>query len=910
MANTPKGKQSSQIPVMTPRQSQSSLPSSLSTPQLGLVPQGRYLSVSDSPSFPGNTPSNTSSGMTSFRSFRNLLPFGSGKNALSPAGSPQSVTPTRTSLGGTFRRSAHGERSVSAPHLPTKPQVDTPVLSIQLSHRVDEPLFGKDELQNRLGMEPTTPETAFPSPLSSAGSFQVVEQPLIVASDLSTILEADTSGISKHLSDLDDLNDRRSQVSPKTMVSPPLSRSGSNIQDTSVLDLSTSNIGNEVLAALSASGRQNQGWLTGVVVDADTPMGEGADPDGSFDLGALDRDLAAILRPSRFADSEPALLVGIGAISPPLLTPPLTEGRRGSSRTPSPRLPTQDLAESSRAPPTAGPSPTLSMRQVLPSPGVTSSLSKPINLKPPPIASTARLGRSASEKPSYFTRQPPLPSPTRTEPIGRQSIQLPVKTPSPLLRETILPQRPTSSDGTETENHRSALSRLATPSRHLAAANNARASLGQFPSPTSSPGRDGTESVSSRSPSAVPSRRPNGHRPSLDTGAQRLVRTTRDRSASLTNESDYRAPTQRTNDWMGPRTARVFAAAGLLDSERMTAGPSTSRPGSRFGFGGSRSERDFRSSYAPSRAGFSEVGSSASWSRRSGSISHTVNSSERGTPNSDITTPRTTYSAASTAPTSISAASSVQKILQSELNQLQERHSTETSALLNALADSQRTTRLLREENTQLRDRVQYLEDELVEAQEALHQIHFTPPLATSTLPRSFYRNSDRQQSPRRSIPHSRLQTLLHPNSDNENDKNFDANALQDPPHDPMPMNMSQSSKLSLHEKRSERRFSNSSSVFPSMPSNMPMLLQEDGGSLSMSPPSPSMLAGAPPRQAVHHRNQSSAGNISPTTANFSMMTGSPRSLDLRSEHERLLGDMPTLDLNAEDYETHAFHDL
>ena len=52
----------------------------------------------------------------------------------------------------------------------------------------------------------------------------------------------------------------------------------------------------------------------------------------------------------------------------------------------------------------------------------------------------------------------------------------------------------------------------------------------------------------------------------------------------------------------------------------------------------------------------------------------------------------------------------------------------------------------------------------------------------------------------------------------------------------------------------------------------------------------------------------SSAGNVSPTTANFSMneMAGSPRSLYLRPEHELHLGDMASLDLQFEDDEDDA----
>ena len=52
----------------------------------------------------------------------------------------------------------------------------------------------------------------------------------------------------------------------------------------------------------------------------------------------------------------------------------------------------------------------------------------------------------------------------------------------------------------------------------------------------------------------------------------------------------------------------------------------------------------------------------------------------------------------------------------------------------------------------------------------------------------------------------------------------------------------------------------------------------------------------------VANKSVSSAGNISPTTASFSMTTGSPVSLNLRPEHERHLGDMPPLDLDADDF--------
>ncbi|KAI0085513.1 hypothetical protein BDY19DRAFT_996649 [Irpex rosettiformis] len=912
---------------MAPRPPQSSLPSSLSTPQLGLVSQGRFLAVSGSPSYPPVTGNNASGGLAPFRSFRNLLSFGPGKNTPgSSSGSSGSTAVTRSSIGG-LRRPQNGDRIVSAPQLPpSKRQEDPPILSIELSHPVDEPSFDTRELRDRLGVEPGTPDSVAPSPISSSSSFHIPEQPLIISSDLSTIIEAETSRISSHLPSLDDLQGARRRVSPSTLASRP---SSSDMQDSSFLDLSTTNVRKEVLAALSASDQKHEGWLNGVVVeDVEPPTNEThetpTDSSVTFNLSALDKDLADLLKSKRPAHIQAAALAGINAASPPLLTPPLTDGQRGS-RTPSPRMTLQELGSPIRTPATVPNSPVSSTRysKACSSLSRTTSLARPISSKPPP-STLARLGRSNSEKPSFFENRHPLPSPTKTEPPGRQSLQLPVTRTSPLLQEDTLPARPTSSDGTDPERRRTAISRLATPSRYLAAANNARASQRQPPPTTTSPSWGGGENTSPRSSGygVTSTRRIDGHRLSFDKGDRRPLVRGRDRSTSLTESVPYNPSGLRSHELMGPRTAKVFAAAGLLDEDRESAGPSASRPGTRFGFSSStRSDRDYRSQYAPSRAGFSEMGSSTSWGRRSGSISHTGTSSEMysalGTPDS-IMTPRTTYSVASTAPTSISVASSVQKHLETEIQRLEEKHSTETGALLNALADSQRTTRILREENTQLRDRVQSLQDEVAEVQEALHKFQFhTPPFATSTLPRTNpYRIAGRQpaEPARRPIPHSRLQSLLQPNpndnNDNDQDKKLDIDLRRNPMPTTMPtMPMPTSSTLSpysshAHEPQ-QRRYSSSSSVFASLPSNMPMLLQEDGGSFAASPPSPvrqSLYSG-------HYRNASSGGNISPTTANFSMVTGSPRSLDLRSEHERLLGDMPSLDLHVEDYESHVFHD-
>lgn len=180
----------SQIPVMAPRQSQSSLPSSLSTPHLGLVPTSRHLAVSgNSTHTPVNQNLSTSPGLTPFRSFRNFLSFGPGKSQ-----SANSSLTTASSLAGSsrlsvssLRRSTNGDRSVSAPHLPATYVDNTPVISIEpshrveLSHKMDEPLFDSEELQSRLSVQSRTPENGSPvssvSTFSSRASVPTPEQP-------------------------------------------------------------------------------------------------------------------------------------------------------------------------------------------------------------------------------------------------------------------------------------------------------------------------------------------------------------------------------------------------------------------------------------------------------------------------------------------------------------------------------------------------------------------------------------------------------------------------------------------------------------------------------------------------------------------------------------------------------------
>ncbi|KIM66420.1 hypothetical protein SCLCIDRAFT_1211180 [Scleroderma citrinum Foug A] len=158
-------------------------------------------------------------------------------------------------------------------------------------------------------------------------------------------------------------------------------------------------------------------------------------------------------------------------------------------------------------------------------------------------------------------------------------------------------------------------------------------------------------------------------------------------------------------EWLVPRTAKAFAAAGLLDIDR-----DGTNPLGRYSSLRGNNEREER--YVPSRMAFSEAASTSSWGR-SGSVSRVMTPSEGGVTwagSPTFSVPRTTFSTGSMASTSISASSSVQ---QTAIQVMKEKHDLETEALLAALSDSQRTTKTLQEENNQLRDHILEIEDEL-----------------------------------------------------------------------------------------------------------------------------------------------------------------------------------------------------
>ncbi|KAI0655811.1 hypothetical protein C8Q70DRAFT_936193 [Cubamyces menziesii] len=953
MADT---KRTSQIPVMSPRSS------SFPSPHLGLVPPSRYPSVSGSPTLPTPASSPTTSanggGNTPFRSFRNFLSFGSGKHNTSPTAS--ALPKGAFSSLGVVRRSVQVERRVSSPQLNSRRSEDDYVLSIDLPRPGDSKSTNTPRSKSsdpgpdlpRTPISQISQSSRSQSPASDAQASPVA--PALAVTELSTILESETSGISKHLPSLDTSQASHTPEDDRDLdrpspngflplellhLRPPFhdirhgSRSPST--DTSPLDLSTSRLTSEVLEAMSASpGKQD--WLSGVIVDdtaSDTAISrertpEDPDPDTSFNLNALDPDLAALLSPNRANEAEPALLVAIDAIPPP-----------ASSSPPCPPKPTPSLSPTSSRPSIDTHVSTPARR--IPAASLSAAPRRPTNSALP------RIVRSVSDRPVFpAAGKSGLPSPITRTPSGRAMSHSPERpssmgsatstqsqtrlqrTPSTDVNANTSMRRPGTGGSSSTETRKSAVSRLMTPARPSAfnsstSASSSRPPLSRFNSAQGSSAWE-AESVSpsSRAPSSIgtaPSRLQD-HRPSLDVDRPRPIGIrTRKRSSSVIEHrvtpptSSYVSPQgPRGMDWLGPRTQKAFAAAGLLDFDKDSPG-SASRPASRFGTTRSSIERE-RARYTPSRMAFSEAGSSSSWGARSISRATGYADMPGGPSSESMSTPRTTFSSASTAPTSVSASSSAQH-MQSELQQLQDRHALETGALLNALADSQRTTKMLREENHQLRERLQYLEDKLAEAEDRIQQLQFTqPPPPPST--RSVYsrRFASPALSDNRSLPtHSRNGSFLRVQPESFVDHLSSPEPPSTSPETPLDHH-SDAFPRSMHRKRA----SGTSSVFAHVPNNMTMIMQEEGftpesiGDLSThsSPPgSPTMVLGrvqpppintksSPrPSHATNKSISSSTGNISPTTANFSIMTGSPGSLNLRPEHERHLGDMPSLDL-------------
>ena len=756
------------------------------------------------------------------------------------------------------------------------------------------------------------------------------EPPL--STELSTILESDLSGLSRHLPALDD--SRISDVSGNGHPIKPEALSPSPeinelvAPDASVLDLSTSQLKEEVMHALKEKPSTN-GWLTGVVVE-DVPdsrpaswndrkelefdVGEG--PEESLHLDALDSDLADLLSSNRkhpiFRTENPFTSTLIPQQPQPTALPRIFP----PSRTATPQSRPSPLASS---PTEASPSSTIGSTRSQPSPIRTTAphgysslprsapgrfmprLMRSVTDRATPVRGDRNVenaarapseltlpideGRRASSESSYPRRSPALSSPLESQP------------PLPPLHHT------------NAEPHRRvAPSRLATPARFGAQAP-AASRLLRSALPSSSPGSWGndTPSPASRASSALGSSADRLSRPRTSedgvlegrpTARERLGYTPRNRNRSLSvgggNSERVASPGPRSTEWLGPRTAKAFAAAGLLDRDVNNGNGSGSNNGSRFGSVRSLGDRDQRT-LAPSRLAVSEAGSVAS-SWRSGSVSRAMTHSEATGHDSASTStgaPRTTRSAESTAPTSMQSRtpSPQHKNYQAALQAMQEKHTTETGTLLAALADAQQNAQSLRVENAKLAARIEDLEAELVDARVQLRAHQYTS-MAPSPTPssnhlqpfsRAMFSRMERQASmdavamttsTTRRRPPLPLPVPVSGYLQGSGSRVGDLRRLEDGDEDMAAYQMGGGGGGRTGAGLS-RRGSGAESVFAVPPPNMSMLLQE-------------LPAGS----------RRSVGSVSMTTASAPTdAPGSPRSLFLRPEHELHLGDLGGLEM-------------
>ncbi|KAL5525436.1 hypothetical protein ACEPAF_9306 [Sanghuangporus sanghuang] len=463
--------------------------------------------------------------------------------------------------------------------------------------------------------------------------------------------------------------------------------------------------------------------------------------------------------------------------------------------------------------------------------------------------------------------------------------------------------------------------------------------------------------MSSRTRNAMagdPPERPATALSSIGRGPPPVPQRSRKRSLSATTDPRHEHP--NAPDWMGPRTVRAFAAAGLLNGntdhtkERHVPPPIPSRAESRMRMTNSRPshDRDYRSlqtesaatsSYAPSRAGFSERSQPPSSIGRRRASSRVMTATEVAStrvesPVTSITSSsnaRTVFS--SSTATSLSCSSPHQQYqvahLESEISSLKDKHSAEMAAILSALADSQRASKLLRDENSQLQGRIRDLEEQLADLAEQLEEARRQPPPPPlpSSLTRSLLRQhrSSPQGSPRGSPSRNRAFVRSPVDSLASDYDTTDAHTTMRENGGLLTPNFMSSSFLQSRENRPRTRASTTSSVFPVLPSNMSMLLHDDGSD-SYSNPSGGLAllqsnaysssAGSPaasptlnvnrlttsssiPNEKIRHATTLSLSSIEMSM--LSSLPGSPKSLKLKPEHEKHLCDLKSLDFSVID---------
>ena len=953
-----------------------------------------------------------------------------------------------------------------------------------------------------------------------------------LSAELSTIIEADNSGVSKHITANSSPATTANRNTKSTQEHNVAHAHSHEDVDASAMDLSTTHLADLVRDAIREGDSLKDQWLNAdkavIIIDGD----EHPDmADTTFNIDSVDRDLADLLSPHSVPKQVPSPVPTSSPTTPNFPASPasrLPRARQASSFLPrlrssnSPSTP-QPIHHTHTPPPKPSPSIVNSYNALKSS----SSPALPSTSTSTPIASRKNVthsprlfspSSSSSRAAKVFGKQPPRSAtPTRTlrqVMLGVRDIESPRPTPVGLgwsslnsrcasatengaiglgrpmsrgasfdsrtrpafNRSSTSPERTTETTPTDVDSspspdipfqeYRPSLDSNTTTrpsfdgiiiSRPNSAAPPFRDRDGQqTPSlrvvdPTTA--RDNRASPVPRIPANPPSTRMRKRSMSVQdsrylgrsrsvttaTNEDLLVRsgsslsvygnktttTTTSRGGGIENGSNTNESSTASSgpkmEWLGPRTAKAFRAAGLMDfdhrekerdgreegnnSESLFRDRSNSasggvlspsplgvgNPGSTLNrFASLRSASEYNPVYGRSHSRLtlsSEAGSgvprrgSESFYTYGGASSHgggggggggggssyghnglmesptfTVSSGSR-----DRDTPK---SSISTGPTSLADSFGYlgrdrERDRERELEmmrEMKEKHGTEMGALLGALSDSQRTVRVLREENSDLRDRLERL-TVAVQANQELRRVcgdlqsecgslrkentdlrrelrgltrngvggggGGNSSGARTPVPKTATNNSSplaRTFTSRVALEGEYDNTFIDHGSEVENHIIEHGSPSSDIDNFPSP-----SSK--------KRRLSNSSSIFPIPASNMTLLLHEDvtstlGSIASCSrsstgtdhfslPPPPPIRAAATSSQRMkaHVRSLSHSppisyhnftGNIPPNSSvvsvgsiSPSMVTGSPGSLFLRPEHEILLGDMESLDLGV-----------
>ncbi|KAF7339715.1 DUF2012 domain-containing protein [Mycena sanguinolenta] len=825
------------------------------------------------PSFstPGPSSPTTPAGVSGFRALRSLLPFGPNKNAISssPSVSSNNSNGHRFASFSSVRKSVQRDRnaslsssdlpvmvidraavdevgvlefppvrksiSLSGDSLPSLSAVDLPTVSIP--DAFPGPSATATPSSSSKGDSPRTPEHSRDGPqLVYTARTPPVRTPSPLA-DLSTIIEVDTSGISKHLPSLSGTP----SPSPSPTSFPPPSLPA---EDTSALDLSTTHLKAQVIDAMKAQeSAPISDWLETSQLAAEADEG-----DVSFNLSALDPDLAALLSPNRMVPSDTNHTITAAKSSLDLSdSPPLSSssgGSRPQHQSSRPRLrliqrpltpPSSVQRSPSISPSTTTTSRAQTVRRAPPSPlsvshppsPVSSSVAipgSPLSNSPPVTSSTPAVRRTQTTTAASVStsRRPLLGRMLTSDSIDITSTS--VRSPSnrPSLDSPAYKPSVTSRASFDTNRQRSSMD-----------TNRQRSSIDTNRSGTTT----NFNSVRER-----PSDRDNS------TAWNLKLRRTRKRSMSVDEQqrTSSPGPTLRESsrpgssmsnrpEWLGPRTAKAFKAAGLLGSPDSADGSSNLSPPSlsgKFGFGSVRSNTsagrpDSRLGVASPRPG-SSAGSNSGRRRGgsgSGSYFGSVGEYDDGEPDDDDVQPGHA---------------------QECVDGADDKHAVETGALLSALSDSQRTTKILREENSELRERLAQIEAEsermvtLERENQALRefvselreeagqlklQLRLAAPVASSSRLASPVPSSSRY------IPPTTTQAFRLPRGESPG-RSWDESISEDSnPNQTAFSSTPASSKL--RKRLSSSHMSNSSSVFPVPPSNMSLLLHEDGANSS-----------------------------------------------------------------------------